>query len=60
MYHSKVNKPNLCGFVSCSKTLVDIEENLPNARMTKGFKLNAYKLIKKACYDFNNHAMFGK
>jgi len=41
-------------FISCSKTLLDEDENLPNLRTKKGFDLNAYKLTEKAGFDFNN------
>ena len=60
MYQSKVNRPPLAGFVSCSKTLLDGEENLPNARTKKGCNPNVYKLIEKAGYDFNNPIALGK
>jgi len=47
-------------FVSCSKTLLDEEGNLPNARTREGFDSNAYKLMEKACYNFNNPVVLGK
>ena len=48
------------GFISCSKTLLDKEENFPNAQTKEGFDSNAYKLMEKADYDFNNPVVLGK
>ena len=33
---------------------------MPNAQRKEGFHLNAYKLMKKAGYDFNNLHVLGK
>ena len=60
MYQPKVSRPPLPGFVSCSKTLLDEEENLPNARKRKDSTRIHYKLIEKAGYDFNNPVALGK
>ena len=50
----KVSRLPLPGFASCSKTLLNEEENSPNAQTTGGFDLNAYKPLGKAGYNFNN------
>jgi len=40
--------------------LIREEENLPKARKKEVFDPNAYKLMEKACYNFNNPVMLGK
>jgi len=58
MYQLKVNRPLLSRFISCSKTSLDEEKNLP--RTKEGFDSNAYKLMGKTGYGFNNHVLLGK
>jgi len=60
MFQSKVSRSSLPGFVSCSRTLLDEEENLLNAQTKEGFNSNAYKLMEKAGYNFNNPVVLGK
>ena len=60
MYQSKVSRPSPLEFVSCSKILLDGDENLPNARTKEGFDPNAYKLMEKVGYDFNNPVALGR
>ena len=60
MYQLKVSRSPLLGFVSCYKTLLDKEENLPNTRTGEGFDPNACKLMEKVDYDFNNPVSLGK
>ena len=60
MFQLKVSKPSHLGFILCSKTLFDKEEDFPNTRMKEGFNLNAYKLMEQAGYDFNNPVVLGK
>ena len=45
--------------VSGSKILLR-EEQDSNARTKEGFDPNAYKLMEKAAYDFNNPFLLGK
>ena len=50
----------LPGFVSSSKVLLKEENDLPHARTKEGFDPNAYKLMERAGYDFQNPATLGK
>jgi len=60
VYQAKMSRTPLPGFVSCSKTFLKEEEDLPNVRMKEGFNPNSYKVIETAGYDFNNHTTLGK
>jgi len=53
---TKLSRPPLIGFVVSSLG----SDNLPNARTKEGFDPNAYKLMKKASYDFQNPTTLGK
>jgi len=53
---SKVSRPPLAGFVISSSG----SDNLPNARTKDGFDPNAYKLMEKAGYDFQNPTTLGR
>jgi len=53
---SKVSRPPLAGFVVSSSG----SDNLPNAGTEEGFDKNAYKLMEKAGYDFQNLPTLGK
>ena len=53
---TKLSRPPLAGFVVSSSR----SDNLLNARTKEGFDLNAYKLMEKAGYDFQNPTTLGK
>jgi len=48
MWQAKVSRPPLFGFVISSKE----GDDLPSAQTREGFDPNAYKLMKRAGYDF--------
>ena len=56
MWQAKVSRPPLSGFVVSSEE----GDDLPSARTREGFDPNAYKLMEKAGYDFQNPAALGK
>jgi len=56
MWQAKVSRPLIPGFVVSSKE----SDGLPSVRTTEGFDPNAYKLMEKAGYDFQNPATLGK
>ena len=56
MWQVKVNRPPIPGFVISSKDSND----LPSVWTKEGFDPNAYKLMEKAGYDFQNPATLGK
>jgi len=49
----------LPGFVTSSKGLLEEEGGVPKARTSDGFDLNAYKLLKRSCYDFKKPPLLG-
>ena len=51
-----MSRPPIPGFVVSSKDSND----LPSVRTKEGFDPNAYKLMEKAGYDFQNPATLGK
>jgi len=51
-----VSRPPLSGFVISSKK----GDDLPSARTKEGFDPNAYKLMERASYDFQNPTILGK
>jgi len=51
-----VNRPPLAGFIVSSLG----RDNLPNARTKEGFNLQAFKLMEKAGYNFQNETTLGK
>jgi len=55
-WQTKLNRPPLFGFVVSSTG----SDNLPNARTKEGFNLNAYKLMEKVSYDFQNLTTLGR
>ena len=56
MWQAKVSWPPILGFVISSKE----DDGLPSVRTKEGFDPNAYKLMEKASYDFQNPAILGK
>ena len=56
MWQAKVSRPYLLGFIVSFKE----GDDLPSARTKKGFDPNAYKLMERAGYDFQNPATLGK
>jgi len=60
MNQPKVSKCPLLGFVSSSKALLKEEEVLPHTRTKDGFDPNAYKVMERAGYNFQNPATLGK
>ena len=56
MWQVKVSRPPIQRFVVSSKDGND----LPSVRTKEGFDPNAYKLMEKAGYDFQNPATLGK
>jgi len=52
---TKLSRPPLAGFFVSSSG----SDNLPNARTKEGFDPNVYKLMEKACYDFQNPTTLG-
>jgi len=56
MWQAKVSRAPFLGFVVSSKE----GDDLPSARTKEGFDLNAYKLMERAGYDFQNPAILGK
>ena len=60
VYRPKVSRQPLPGFVSSSKALLKEENDLPHTRTKEGFDPNAYKLMERASYDFQNPATLGK
>ena len=55
MCQAKVGRPPIPGFVVSSKD----NNDLPSVRTKEGFDPNAYKLMEKAGYDFQNPATLG-
>jgi len=55
-----VSRPSLSEFVSYFETLLKEYEDLLNAWSKERFYPNAYKLMKKASYDFTNPVALGK
>ena len=53
---SKVSRPPIAGFVVSSSG----SDKLSDARTKEGFDPNAYKLMEKAGYDFQNPTTLGK
>jgi len=51
-----VSRPPLFGFVISSKE----GDDLPSAQTREGFDPNAYKLMERAGYDFQNRAALRK
>jgi len=51
-----LSRPPISGFVISSKE----GDDLPNVRTKEGFDPNAYKLMEKVGYDFQNPATLGK
>jgi len=47
---------SLSGFIASSKGSVEEEGDLPRVRTYEGFDPNAYKLMMRSGYDFNNQA----
>ena len=56
MWQEKVSRPPIPGFVVSSKE----NDDLPSVRTKEGFDPNAYKLMEKAGYDFQNPTTLGK
>jgi len=55
-----VSTPHFSGRGSFSEILFNEEEGLPNAQTKQGFDPNAYNLMEKAGYDFNNSVVLRK
>jgi len=55
MWQAKVTQPPILGFVISSKD----SDDLPSVQTKEGFDPNAYKLMEKASYDFQNPATLG-
>ena len=60
VYQPKVSRHPLPGFVSSSKAFLKEEEVLPHTHTKDGFDPNAYKLMERAGYNFQNPATLGK
>jgi len=54
-HYSKLAEATLPSFVASSKGFLQEESNLSRVHRSDDFHLNAYKLMEKSGYDFNNH-----